>query len=133
MPINIADNFFRSFQNEVVPVCLKQNVGVIGMKGIAGGHPQGRLIEKLGLTSDECYRYCLTVPVTSQVVGINTMEHLKKNVALARSFKPYTAAEKETLFARVKNDCSDGRHELFKSTQVFDGPHHRKQHGFDLA
>jgi hypothetical protein len=27
----------------------------------------------------------------------------------------------------------DGRHELFKSTKVFDGPHHRKQHGFALG
>jgi uncharacterized protein len=91
------------------------------------------LIEKMGLTSDECYRYCLSLPVTTQVVGINTMEHLKMNVALARGFKPYTKAERDALFARVKTEASDGRHELFKSTQVFDGVHHRKQHGFDLA
>ena len=133
MPINVVDAHFRSFQNEVVPVCLKQNVGVLGMKGLAGGFPQGRLIEKMGLTSDECYRYCLTVPITSQVVGINTMEHLKQNLALARSFKPYPKAEKEALLSKVKAEGADGRHELFKSTQVFDGPHHRKQPGFDLA
>jgi hypothetical protein len=30
----------------------------------------------------------------------------------------------------VKDVAGDGRFELFKSSQNFDGPHHRKQHGF---
>jgi len=29
--------------------------------------------------------------------------------------------------------AGDGRIELFKSTQLFDGPHHRKQHGFEVS
>jgi hypothetical protein len=37
--------------------------------------------------------------------------------------------EKATLLARVKPMAGDGRHERFKSTQFFDGPYHRKQHG----
>jgi len=133
MPINVCDAFFRSFQKEVVPVCLRKNVGVIGMKGLAGGNTQGRLIEQMGLTSDECYRYCLSLPVTTQVVGITTMAQLKADVALARNFKQMTPAEMNALRERVREQSSDGRHELFKSTQVFDGPHHRKHHGFALA
>lgn len=132
MPINLLDYSYRSFQNEVVPVCLKKNVGVIGMKGLAGGHPQGRLISHVKMTSDECYRYCLSLPITVQVMGINTMDHLKANVALARNFQPLTSQAKQQLLSRVKDEAGDGRHELFKSTKVFDGPHHRKQHGFDL-
>jgi hypothetical protein len=27
-------------------------------------------------------------------------------------------------------EAGDGRHELFKSTQQYDGPHHRRQHDF---
>jgi aryl-alcohol dehydrogenase-like predicted oxidoreductase len=133
MPINVLDAHYRSFQNEVVPVCLRKNVGVIGMKGLAGGFPQGRLIEKGGATSDECYRYCLSLPVTTQVVGINTMEQLKKNVALARNFKPLSKSEMAAFAARFKEVATDGRHEHFKSTQVFDGPYHQKQHGFEMA
>lgn len=133
MPINVCDAHFRSFQKEVVPVCLRKNVGVIGMKGLAGGHPQGRLIEEMGLTSDECYRYCLSLPVTAQVMGITSMEQLMADVKLARNFKQMTAAEMNALREKVREHGADGRHELFKSTQVFDGPHHRKQHGFALA
>lgn len=133
MPINLCDAFYRSFQNQVVPVCLKKNVGVIGMKGLAGGHPEGRLLSHAGLTAEECYRYCLSLPIAVQVMGITSMEQLKADVALARGFQPLSSQAKQQLLAKVKDVAGDGRHELFKSTKNFDGPHHRRQHGFDLA
>jgi uncharacterized protein len=132
MPINIMDAQYRSFQGEVIPACLKKNIGVIGMKGLAGGHFEGRLVATAGLTVDECYRYCLSQPVSTQVVGVTSMEQLRHNIAIARNFKPMNAAEKKTLLDRTKEDSTDGRHELFKSSKIFDSPHHRRQHGFDL-
>jgi hypothetical protein len=33
------------------------------------------------------------------------------------------------LLDRVRPVATDGRHERFKSTQFFDGPFHRAQHG----
>ncbi|HXG32877.1 MAG TPA: aldo/keto reductase [Bryobacteraceae bacterium] len=133
MPINVMDAHYRSFQKEVVPECLKKNVGVIGMKGLGGGGTQGRLVAAAGLTPQECYRYCLSLPVASQVVGMISMEQLKQNIAIARDFRPMTSTEREALLARVKEEAGDGRHELFKSTKNFDGPHHRRQHGFDVG
>jgi predicted aldo/keto reductase-like oxidoreductase len=133
MPINLMDAHYRSFQKEVVPVCLQKNAGVIGMKGLAGGATEGRLPTKVGVTVDECYRFCLSLPVTAQVMGITSMDQLKQNIQLARNFKPMAAAEKAALLARVKEEAGDGRHELFKSTKFYDGPHHRKQHDFDLG
>lgn len=132
MPINVMDPFYRSFEKEVVPECLKKNVGVIGMKGLGGGTTNGRFISHAGMTSDECYRYCLSRPVAVQVVGINSMPLLKQDIALARAFKPLSADESKQLLSRVRDVAGDGRHELFKSTKFYDGPHHRKQHGFDL-
>jgi aryl-alcohol dehydrogenase-like predicted oxidoreductase len=119
-------------QNTVVPVCLKKNVGAIGMKGLAGGDKQGRLIEKLGQTSDDCYHYCLSLPITAQVVGMTTMAQLQQNLKLVRGMKPLTKAEREAFAAKFKDVGTDGRHEHFKSTQRYDGPHHRKQHGFEV-
>jgi hypothetical protein len=40
------------------------------------------------------------------------------------------AAELNALLQRVRAVSGDGRYELFKTTQRFDGPLHRKQHGF---
>jgi len=128
MPVNVMDPHYRSFIKEVIPVCLKKNVGVLGMKGLGGG--DGRCISNVGMTSDECYRFSLSQPVAAQVMGITTLAQLTQDVALARSFKPLSSAETKTLLSRVQDVAGDGRHELFKSTKVFDGPHHRKQHGF---
>ncbi len=133
MPINVLDATYRSFQKQVVPVCLKKNTGVIGMKGLAGGYPGGALIDEGGMTAEDCYRYCLSMPIASQVVGLNSMAHLETDIAIARNFKPMTTAEKNALIARVAEFAGDGRLERFKSTKDFDGPHHRKQHGFAVA
>ncbi len=128
MPINVADASYRSFQNEVVPVCLKKGVGILGMKGLGGG--RGILPTETGLSPAECYRYALSLPVASQVMGLTNLDQLNQAVAVARSFEPMTEAERAALVARVAPEAADGRHELFKSTQAFDGPVHRSQHGF---
>ncbi len=130
MPINVMDAHYRSFQKQVVPVCLKKSVGVVGMKSLGGGSPRGRIPSAAGVTAQECIRYALSLPVSTLVVGIQTMEDLRQDVEIARSFKPMSDGEKTQLLARVKKEASDGRHELFKSSQSFDGPHHRRQHGF---
>jgi aryl-alcohol dehydrogenase-like predicted oxidoreductase len=127
MPVNALDAHYRSFQKEVIPVCLQKNVGVIGMKGFGGGNG---IASGAGLTAAEAYRYALSLPVASQVVGMTSLEQLQQNVALARDFKPMSDSEKTALVNRVRDVAGDGRYELFKSSQTFDGPHHRKQHGF---
>jgi hypothetical protein len=58
------------------------------------------------------------------------MEQLKAIVALARNFEPMSQADQTALTDRVKEVAGDGRFERFKSTQMFDGPVHRRQHGF---
>jgi uncharacterized protein len=131
MPINVMDAHYRSFQKEVVPVCLQKQVGVLGMKSLAGGSPRGRIPTQGGVSAQDCIRYALSQPVSSLVVGIMSMEDLNQDLAIARKFKPMPEEEKTTLLSRIREEASDGRHELFKSTKVFDGPHHRKQHGFD--
>jgi predicted aldo/keto reductase-like oxidoreductase len=130
MPINLMDAHYRSFQKQVVPVCLQKKVSVIGMKSLAGGHPKGRIPSDAQVSASECIRYSLGLPISSLVVGIISMQDLEQDLAVARDFKPMEEGEKAQLLARVKIEASDGRHELFKSTQTFDGPHHRRQHGF---
>ena len=127
MPINVLDAHYRSFQKQVVPVCQSRKVGVIGMKGFGGGPG---LLSRAGLSAEESYRYALSQPVASLVVGLTSMAQLREAVALARGFTPMSAADQAALQARVKDVATDGRFELFKSSQMFDGPVHRRQHGF---
>ena len=129
MPINIMDAHFRSFQNNVVPVCVKRNIGVVGMKGLGGG--RGNMLGKSGLTFDECIQWCLNVPVSTQIIGLTSVDQLKHAVKVAREFKPMPSEMRQTLLSRTKDEAGDGRYELFKSTKRFDSRHHRLLHGFD--
>jgi uncharacterized protein len=127
MPNNVMDAKFVSFREEVMPVCLKKNVGIIGMKGCGG---DGAMLTKGGLTVEECYRYFLSQPVSVQVVGLASMEHLQEAVRSGRNFKAMTPAELKSLMAKVHDVQGDGRFEQFKTTNRYEGAYHRAQHGF---
>jgi predicted aldo/keto reductase-like oxidoreductase len=127
MPINVCDEFYRSFVKQVLPEATRLGTAVLGMKSLGGG--KGQFVEKGVCTAEEAHRYALSQPIASLVTGIDSMDVLKKNVATARGFKALEGAELEALLTKIKPHAGDGRHEHFKSTQKFDSPYHQKQHG----
>jgi predicted aldo/keto reductase-like oxidoreductase len=130
MPINVCDYHYRSFARQVVPEANKLGIAPIGMKSLGGGSDgKGRLVTEKVCTATEARTYALSQPIATLVVGIDSMDVLKQDLAMARAFKPLTDAEQAKLVAKVKDVAGDGRHERFKSTQFFDGPYHQKQHG----
>ncbi|HEY7154077.1 MAG TPA: aldo/keto reductase [Gemmataceae bacterium] len=130
MPINICDYHYRSFQRQVVPEANKLGIGVIGMKSLGGGSDhKGRFVAANVCTAAEARRYALSQNIASLVCGIDSMEVFKQDLAIARDFKPLSEDELNKLREKVKIVAGDGRHERFKSTQLFDGPYHRQQHG----
>lgn len=128
MPNNVMDARFVSFRAEVMPVCQKKQVGIIGMKGCGG---DGGMLTRGSLTVEECYRYCLSQPVAVQVVGLASLEHLQEAVRIGRSFQPLSQAEMTALMERVKEPQGDGRFEQFKTTNRYESAYHRAQHGFE--
>jgi predicted aldo/keto reductase-like oxidoreductase len=131
MPINVCDYFFRSFQHQVMPECLKQGTAVIGMKSLGGGI-QGKIPSSGLVTAKECIAFALSQPISSLVVGLRNERDVNQALEVGRNFKPLTVDEQQALLAKVRDEAGDGRHELFKTSKEFDGPHHRKQHGFKL-
>ncbi len=127
MPINVVDAHFRSFQIEVLPELVRRGIAPIGMKSLGGA---GQLVTGLGLTAQQSRRYALSLPISTLVCGIESLDNLHQDVEIARSFVPMTAQEQDELRAAVYEEASDGRHEWFKSTQYFDSQFHRDQHGF---
>lgn len=130
MPINVMDAHYRSFQKEVVPVCLARDVGVVGMKSLGGGSPKGKIPSETDISHEQCRRYALSLPVSTLVVGILSMDELRAEIGIARNFKPMSDGQRAAATAQAAAEGGDGRHELFKSTQQFDGMHHQRQHGF---
>lgn len=132
LPVNICDYFYRSSIHEVIPELKKKNVAAIGMKSLGGGNMDsgGKMLEGSLVTADECIRFSLSQEIASLVVGIDSMKVLMQDVKIARDFKPMPKDETEALLARMKTVAGDGRLEPSKSTQAYDGPYHRRQHGF---
>ncbi len=117
MPINVLDAHYRSFQQEILPQLNRRGIAAIGMKALGG---RGQLISELGLTAEQCRRYALSLPISTLVCGIQSLENLEQDVEMARHFTPMTEAEQQELSDSVHEEAGDGRFEWFKSTQFFD-------------
>ena len=72
----------------------------------------------------------ISQPVSSLVVGLRNDRDLNQALDVARDFQPLSGDAQEAILNKVKEESADGRHELFKTSKDFDGPYHRKQHGF---
>jgi predicted aldo/keto reductase-like oxidoreductase len=129
MPVNVCDMHYRSFIRQVIPEAVKRDIGVISMKSLGGGsNHRGRFVAEKVCTPEEAITFALSQRVSSLVVGIDSMDVLKQDLAIARKFPALNAGELEKLVTRVRPVAGDGRHERFKSTQFFDGPFHQQQH-----
>jgi predicted aldo/keto reductase-like oxidoreductase len=130
MPLNVMDVHYRSFQKQVLPVLLQRNIGVLAMKSLGGN---GNIVAKAGVPVEDALRYVLTLPISSLVTGIDSEQVLDQNLKIVRELKPLTVDDRARIEASTYKLAGDGRFELFKSSKDFDGPVHRKQHGFATA
>ncbi|MHB1559323.1 MAG: aldo/keto reductase [Isosphaeraceae bacterium] len=128
MPLNVMDVHYRSFQRQVLPVLLQRNIGVLAMKSLGG---TGVIVNKAGIPVEDALRYVLSLPVSTLVSGIDSEKVLDQNLKIVREFRPMTVEERAAIETKTIALAGDGRFELFKSSKMFDGPVHRKQHGFD--
>lgn len=129
MPLNALDAHYLSFEREIVPLCLEQGIGVIGMKSLAGGH----LLNGTDLTPQEAIRYSLSLPLSTLVVGCDSMEVLEQNLAIGRDFDGISGEERERTLAKTAKPAVDGRFEPFKTTVIFEGTEARKEHNIPLS
>ena len=132
LPVNVCDYWYRSSIREVLPELKQRDIGAIGMKSLGGGNltEGGTLISNKVCTPEEAMRYSLSQTIASLVVGVDSDKVLDQDLAVGRGFQPMTENEMQSLQDRVKPFATDGRFEWSKSTQNFDGPYHREQHGF---
>lgn len=105
MPINVMDAWYRSFQNEVLPVCVKKKVAVIGMKSLGGGPMDARIPSKTKITAEQCVRFALSLPVTTLCRGYMTMDQLQQDLRIARDFKPLGQDEKLAILEMAKPEA----------------------------
>jgi predicted aldo/keto reductase-like oxidoreductase len=116
MPLNVMDAHFRSFVQHVVPVLVKEEIGILGMKPLASG----LILKSKTATPIECLHYAMNLPTSTVITGIDSMEILKQALEAVRTFQPMASGQVTAILERTAKAAADGRFELFKTDTRFD-------------
>lgn len=130
MPLNVMDAHFRSFQQKVLPELVQRGIAPIAMKSLGGN---GSIVARAGVPVADAIGYVLSLPIATLVSGIDSEEVLDQNLKIVRGFQPFDADRMRAIEKNSLALAGDGRYELFKTSKDFDGPVHRRQHGFAVG
>ncbi len=91
--LSALDHFVLSFAEEFLPLANAQGVATIAMKVLGFG----------SLTHDveRALRYALGLPVSTVIVGMETMAQLEQNLAIAEPFTPLSDEERLAFFKDI--------------------------------
>ena len=121
MALNAADPHHYSFDQELLPLAVEKQLGIIGMK-VPG---RGRLLTSWNpppieeqkhswegmavqattpgtLSMREAMYYTLSRPVSTIIIGCDSIAQLEENVKLAREFTPLSDKQSAELVARAE-------------------------------
>ncbi len=120
MAVNAADSQHFSFMEALLPLAVEKQMGIIGMKVpgrsrlLANWTPpsieqqkhswEGAVItDRPGtLTMHEAMHFSLTLPVSTVIVGCDTLAQLEENVAIARAFTPLSERQMASIAERAQ-------------------------------
>ena len=91
--ISALDHFILSFAEEFVPIANARGVATIGMKVLGLGSLTHEVQRSL--------RYAFSLPVSTVIVGMETMAQLEQNLEIAESFMPMTDEERLSFFKDI--------------------------------
>jgi aryl-alcohol dehydrogenase-like predicted oxidoreductase len=123
MPLNVMDVHFNSFEKKVLPVLLKSDIGVLGMKPM-GDH---FILESKTAGAVECLHYAMNLPTSVVITGCDSLPILQQALQAARSFQPMNSSEVTELLAKTAKAAEAGQFELYKTSHRFDGTYANPQ------
>ena len=112
LALNAADRHHLSFSAKLLPLAVEKQMGIIGMKIPARGriltswNPpaanqpagwEGRADRPGTLNMREAMYYVLTHPVSTVIIGCDSIAQVEENVQLARDFTPLSDAQISAL------------------------------------
>jgi predicted aldo/keto reductase-like oxidoreductase len=123
MPLNVMDAHYNSFGKKVLPVLVKKQIGVLGMKPMGSGIIlQSKVVQPV-----ECLHYAMNLPTSVVITGCDSMAILESSLNAARTFKPLSESEVASLLGKTVEAAKNGQFEGYKTTTNFDGTAHNPQ------
>ena len=121
MAVNAADPHHYSFSEQLLPLAVEKQMGIIGMKVPARGRLlsswtpppieqqkhswEGMAIQATtGGTLDmrQAMYYSLSLPVSTVIIGCDSIPQLEENVQLARDFTPFSQQQLAALTEKAE-------------------------------
>jgi len=120
MAVNAADPHHYSFSEKLLPLAVEKQMGIIGMKVPARGRIlstwtpppieqqkhswEGMVLAPTPGTLDmrQAMYYSLSLPVSTVIIGCDTIPQLEENVQLAREFTPLSHQQMTSLTAKAE-------------------------------
>jgi len=112
----VMDAHFESFEKKVLPVLVKEGIGVLGMKPLGDRQiPASKTVSPV-----ECLHYAMNLPTSIVITGCDSMEILEQALHAARTFRPMTPETVRALLAKSASAAEAGVFERYKTTHDFD-------------
>ncbi|MGA7295644.1 MAG: aldo/keto reductase [Terriglobales bacterium] len=118
--VNAADSHHYSFSEHLLPLAVEKQMGIIGMKVPARGRIlsswtpppieeqkhmwEGMVLAPTPGTLDmrQAMYYSLSLPVSTVIIGCDSIPQLEQNVQLARDFTPLSQEQMATLSEKAQ-------------------------------
>lgn len=128
MPVNVLDQTYFSFTQNIMPNALERNLGILAIKSLADGRFFANK-EQAGWTTDdplipnylsikEAMHFVWSLPVSVLISGNENATFMREKIALARSFSKLTEEQKSALIEKVKHIALTGKVEYFKKKEA---------------
>ena len=128
MPVNVLDQSYYSFIQNVIPKALDRNMGILAIKSLADGRffakkevanwtSDDPLIPNYMSIKDAMY-FVWSLPVSVLISGNENATFMREKIALARSFSKLSEEQKIALVDKVKDIALTGNLEYFKKKEV---------------
>ena len=121
MAVNAADPHHYSFSDQLLPLAVEKQMGIIGMKVPARGRLlaswtpptieqqkhswEGMAVQAHTpgtLNMREAMYYALSLPVSTVIIGCDSIAQLEENVTLAREYTPLSGTQMASLHGRAE-------------------------------
>src|SRR3989454_4521404 len=97
MPLNVMDAHFESFEKKVLPVLVKDGIGVLGMKPLGDRQiPASKTVSPIA-----CLHYAMNLPTSVVITGCDSREILDQALRPARTFRSMSIEAVKALFAKA--------------------------------
>ena len=115
MPLNVMDAHFRSFGQQVLPVLVKEQIGVLGMKPMGSGI----ILTSKVVTPVECLHYAMSLPTSMVITGIDSLAVLRQDLEAVRTFRPLGPEQMAALLRRTAAGRPRGPVRVVQNEQPF--------------